>query len=249
MKYTKGQLNAFRTLMSENNTLLLGSSGTGKTTVIERYIKYARSQGKTVAVTASTGIAAQLIDGCTIHSFLHYIPGTNIHTTDYRLKVEALWYVDILIIDEISMLGMAFIEYLSRCITQVTRHIQLVIAGDFFQLPPVKDAYAFKSSWWEGLNLVPCVLTEVVRQSDSEFIHNLNLLKYGDCSCLEYFRTHSSPVPIKDQITVCATRFSAQQLNEAEIAANSAVRGPLGPCFPVGLRTNLRSYFAWFSGR
>ena len=217
MILTAGQQKALRALMSGENTLLLGSAGTGKTTVLEEFIKFAEKQGKKIAVTASTGIAAQLIEGWTIHRFLHYTPGTDIHNANYTQKAENLWYADVLIIDEISMIGRRLMEYIGRCIAQVTRPVQLVLVGDFYQLPPVQDRYAFTSPWWFGLNLTPCVLTEVVRQSDAEFIHNLDLLKYGDSSCLDFFRTHASSIPIKDQITVCATRHSAQEINEIEI--------------------------------
>ena len=59
----------------------------------------------------------------------------------------------------------------------------------------------------------PCILTEVVRQNDAEFIHNLNLLKYGDRGCLHYLLSHSSQHPLEGQISVCATRSDAQHIN------------------------------------
>ena len=217
MELTKGQQFALETFLSGENILLLGDPGTGKSALISTIIEAAESDGKIVAITASTGIAAQLIGGRTIHSFLRAFPGMAIKKINYESKIDNLSKIDVLIIDEISMLGCKFIEYLYNCLKHVQHHIQLVLVGDFFQLPPVKDGYAFKSLSWQLLRLVPCVLTEVVRQNDAEFVRNINLLKNGDPSCLDYLISHSSPVPLMGQISICATRSDAQLINNIEM--------------------------------
>ena len=213
MWLTEGQKHALKVFNSGENILLLGDPGTGKSALITAIVEEAASNDKKVARTASTGIAAQLINGRTIHSLLKAYPGMNTKHIDYAKKITNLEDIDVLIIDEISMIGSSFIEYLYKCIAHTDHQIQLVLVGDFFQLPPVKDNYAFTSPYWNSLYLTPCILTEVVRQNDREFIHNITLLKYGDRSCLPYLLSHSSPVPLEGQISICARKSDAHYIN------------------------------------
>ena len=214
MWLTEGQKHALQVFNSGENILLLGDPGTGKSALISAIVEEAASNGKNVARTASTGIAAQLINGRTIHSLLKAYPRMNLNHIDYDKKTTNLENIDVLIIDEISMIGSSFIEYLYKCLAHTGHRIQLVLVGDFFQLPPVKDSYAFTSPYWNMLYLTPCILTEVVRQKDREFIQNITLLKYGDRSCLPYLLSHSSPLPLAGQISVCARKGDAQQINK-----------------------------------
>lgn len=217
MKLTNGQQHALEMFSSGKNLLLLGDSGTGKSTLVSAIVKEAQAKGKKVAMTASTGIAAQLIGGRTVHSLLRAYPGMSLNGIDYAKKVVGLEDISVLIIDEISMIGSSFIEYLYNCLNCAGHHIQLVVVGDFFQLPPVKDAYAFTSSYWKALDLTPCILTEIIRQKDADFIHNIRLLQYGDKSCLDYLLSHSSPTAFADQISICAKRRDAWLINKTEL--------------------------------
>lgn len=217
MILTSGQSQALQLFCSGENLLLLGDPGTGKSTLISVIVQQTEKNGKRVAKTASTGIAAQLIGGRTIHSLLQAYPGVKDEKIDYEKKARNLDDVDVLIIDEISMLGRFFIQYLYNCLNHAKHHVQLILCGDFFQLPPVKDEYAFLSPYWNLLNLVPCVLTEVIRQNDKEFIRNINLLKYGNDQCIEYLLSHSSPTALTGQISICATKKDADLINQAEL--------------------------------
>lgn len=214
---TNGQQQALQTFTSGENILLLGDPGTGKSTLISAIIVQAKSKGKKVARTASTGIAAQLIGGRTIHSFLKAYPGMKQEYINYDEKISNLEGIDVLIIDEVSLIGRSFIDYLYNCLLHTGHRIQLVLVGDFFQLPPVNDGYAFTALSWNLLHLVPCILTEVIRQKDADFIHNINLLKFGNKHCLDYLLPHSSPVPLVGQISICATRSDAQHINRTEL--------------------------------
>ena len=213
MVLTNSQKKAINTFNSGNNILLLGDPGTGKSTLISEMVKKAEEKDLVVARTASTGIAAQLIGGHTIHSLLKAYPRMDTANIDYDAKTVKLKDVDVLIIDEISMIGSAFVEYLYECLRYVERPIQLIMVGDFFQLRPVKDRYAFESLYWDRLNLTPCMLTEVIRQKDKEFIENINLLKYGDARCLDYLLTHSSKEELEGEISICAKREDAESIN------------------------------------
>lgn len=199
------------------NLLILGDSGTGKSVVISHIVETAKATGRKVAVTATTGIAAQLIGGRTIHRLLKYYPGMNYDNVIYDDKVEHLEDVDVIIVDEISMMGRCFTGYFYKCLSHVDHPIQLVFVGDFFQLPPVRDSYAFTSPYWDLFDLHPCALHKVIRQQDAEFVHNINMLKYGDKHCLEYLLSHSNPYPLNGQISICATRQDAESINRAAL--------------------------------
>ena len=195
-----------------------GGAGVGKSFLVKEMIAKAQDEGRNVAVTASTGLAASLLPGGrTIHSFLKAFPFVDLNTVDFKEKSQNLEGIDLLIIDEISMLGKRFIPFLYNCLEAAERKIQLILVGDFFQLPPVKDDYAFKSSYWNWLKLEPCILHEVVRQKNEEMIYNLNKLKYGDAGCIPYFMSHSSRSFFEDQITICTKRESVRRLNQLKL--------------------------------
>ena len=223
---THDQQNVLEKFKQGDNLLVLGDSGTGKSTVISHIVETTKATGRKVAVTATTGIAAQLIGGRTIHKLLRYYPGMNYDNIIYDDKVDHLEDVDVIIVDELSMMGRCFTDYFYHCLHHVDHHIQLVFVGDFFQLPPVKDNYAFTSPYWDMLHFTPCILTEVVRQDDEEFIHNINLLKYGDKRCLDYLLSYSNPNSIDGQISICATRRDARNLNELALEELSGTPQP-----------------------
>jgi ATP-dependent DNA helicase PIF1 len=162
------------------NTFLTGAAGSGKTFLVNRFIRHCHEHGIGVAVTASTGIAATHIGGMTIHSW----SGMGIRDT---LTQEDLEYIlareylikrfaktSVLIIDEISMLGGNFLESLdillqrARVSPEPFGGIQILLVGDFFQLPPVsRDAYveyAFEHPSWRSFKLAHCVLSTQYRQ-------------------------------------------------------------------------------------
>lgn len=216
MDLTLGQQTALDGFTKGENILLLGDPGTGKSTLISEMMNYAKMNDLNMAMTASTGIAAQMIGGRTIHSLLKAYPKMDYSVIDYKNKVKGFEDVDILVIDEISMMGKSFVDYLVNCINAVNHPIQLVLAGDFFQLPPVKDGFAFESPKWGDLRLNKYELTEVVRQEDAEFKHYLKMLKYGDDRCLNYLLKHSSPNYFAGQISICAKRDDANRINNEE---------------------------------
>ena len=166
------------------NTFLTGAAGSGKTFLVNRFIRHCHEHGIGVAVTASTGIAATHIGGMTIHSW----SGMGIRDT---LTQEDLEYIlareylikrfaktSVLIIDEISMLGGNFLESLdillqrARVSPEPFGGIQILLVGDFFQLPPVsRDAYveyAFEHPSWRTFKLAHCVLSTQYRQKSED---------------------------------------------------------------------------------
>ena len=143
------QEKALAILKSGKNAFLTGSAGTGKTYVLNQYIAYLKDRKVTVAVTASTGIAATHMNGMTIHSWAgigvkeFITQGNLVSMKSKKYLTKNFDKVKVLIIDEISMLH----KNQLNAIDVVLRYfkdsqlafggVQIVLCGDFFQLPPI----------------------------------------------------------------------------------------------------------------
>ncbi len=195
------QNQALAILKSGRNVFLTGSAGTGKTYVLNQYIRYLKDRKIKVAVTASTGIAATHMNGMTIHSWsgigvkdaISQNDLANMRTKRYLTK--KLEKAMVLIIDEISMLHKTQVDMVDK----VLRHfresndafggVQVVLSGDFFQLPPVgnanetnRDKFSFMSQAWLDAKLTVCYLSEQYRQSDNALNDILNEIRTGQVS-------------------------------------------------------------------
>jgi len=187
---------ALEVLKSGANVFLTGEPGAGKTYTIAQFIEWCEEEGKDVAVTASTGIASSHLDGSTIHSFA----GLGIRRDLKQPQLDGIarntWLmerikgVDVLVIDEISMLDSVTINDISNVLKTVHKNkkpfggIQIVFVGDFFQLPPVsrdgdQRLFAFESSAWHEAQPEICYLTEQHRQSDPVFLEILTAMRSG----------------------------------------------------------------------
>ena len=141
------QSEALAILGSGASVFLTGAPGAGKTYVLNEFIRQARADGASVAVTASTGIAATHINGTTIHSWSGIGLATaltdNLVKTVRTRRKRKLQEADILIIDEVSMLHAWLFDMVDRICRIIRRDerpfggLQVVLSGDFFQLPPV----------------------------------------------------------------------------------------------------------------
>lgn len=186
---------ALEIMLAGESVLLTGAAGSGKTYVLNRFIREAKREGKKVAVTATTGLAATHLNGSTIHSWA----GIGIHRTLPPRYAEGLSQsrrdtiasTDVLIIDEISMLHDYRLDMVDA-IARSVRHsaepfggIQVILCGDFFQLPPVnrgdeQGGFVTGSFVWDELKPVVCYLDEQHRQDDNEFLDILNAMRAGD---------------------------------------------------------------------
>lgn len=187
---------ALEVMLSGESVLLTGPAGAGKTHVLNRFIKLAKSAGKLVSVTATTGLAATHIGGNTIHSWA----GIGIHDSlpnnfaDHMAKGrrEIIEKTDVLIIDEISMLHDFRLDMVDEVCRSVRKKdepfggIQVILSGDFFQLPPVNrgdsraGTFVVGSAVWQELDPVVCYLAEQHRQDDEALLEILNALRSGD---------------------------------------------------------------------
>ena len=181
----------------QKSVFFTGSAGTGKSVLLREIIKSLRAKHKTqpdrVAVTASTGLAACNVGGVTLHSFAGIGLGKEdvpelVKKVKRNQKAKTRWMrTKILIVDEISMVdGDLFdkLEAVARIVRNSGRPfggIQLVITGDFFQLPPVPDygkvaKFSFDAATWNTSIEHTIGLTQVFRQKDPGklvYVHSL----------------------------------------------------------------------------
>ncbi len=181
------------------NVFLTGSPGSGKTFVLNKFIKYLEKNKKSFALTASTGIAASYINGITLHSFAGL--GVEIKIDDKFFEkmmsnyhiIRRLNNVKILIIDEISMVSPEVFVAVDKVLktvkhsSEVFGGVQVVLSGDFFQLPPVtkegkKEKYIWQTDLWGELGLSVCYLHEKFRQKDKDFVTLLEEIRYDKVS-------------------------------------------------------------------
>lgn len=234
-------------MRSGKNIFLTGLPGTGKSYITRQFIQEQEAEGKQVLVCAPTGIAAQNLNGVTMHqAFSIPIPAYGHYITEItNSKVKAALTADIIIIDEISMCRNDVFEYFGYVIDYVNkegRKPQIIVVGDMFQLPPVVpeteitklkrygfdgSGYCFTSRYWRKFKFTPIVLSKVIRQEDEQFINNLGLLRVGDISCMEYFNERVLGVETYDNsekpiIQICATNAVAQEINDKQLAALNA---------------------------
>lgn len=189
---------ALEIMLDGHNVLLTGPAGSGKTFVLNEFIRRAKKQGKYVAVTATTGLAATHIGGNTIHAWSGI--GISDHLGKYweenllKGRRDIIEATDVLIIDEISMLHDFRLDMVDEAARRVRKDdrpfggIQVILCGDFFQLPPVnrssgeerEGSFVVNAEVWEELDPVVCYLNEQHRQDDEAYLEILNAMRAGD---------------------------------------------------------------------
>lgn len=197
------QADALTILKTGANVFLTGEPGSGKTHTVNDYVSYLRTHGIEPAITASTGIAATHIHGQTIHSWsgigirksLSAYEFDHIATTEST--VRRIRNTTTLIIDEISMIDAATLDLVDVVCREIRQRnepfggIQIVLVGDFFQLPPVTRGgesvhFAFESGVWHRMRPIICYLTEQHRQSDDVFLRLLSAIRKNTYGVLHH---------------------------------------------------------------
>lgn len=188
---------ALEIMLSGESVLLTGPAGAGKTYVLNQFIKLAKHEGLHVSVTATTGLAATHLGGTTIHSWAgigvaDVLPG-GFAEHIAKGRREIIEKTDVLVIDEISMLHDFRLDMVDEACRLVRKEpdlpfggIQLIMSGDFFQLPPINrgdsraGSFVVNSDVWQELNPTICYLEEQHRQDDENLIGILNAIRAGD---------------------------------------------------------------------
>lgn len=190
------QETALEKLKSGRNVFLTGEPGSGKTYTINTFTEWLDNEHISYAVTASTGIAASHINGTTIHSWSGIGIMKNLEQTDIdgirfnKFHYPRIKEAEVIILDEVSMLEATFIDDLDKVLKAVHRNelafggIQVVMVGDFFQLPPVSREgaarFAFESEAWRNADFLICYLTEQHRQADPIFTGLLRAMRFNE---------------------------------------------------------------------
>ena len=195
-------------LQTGRNVFLTGSAGTGKTYLLNQYIDYLKERGIKPAIVAPTGIAASHIGGMTIHSFfgigiMEKISDEYLQQLKYRKFLHnRLKNLEVLVIDEVSMVSPELFISMDK-ILQAFKYsaepfggVQIILSGDFFQLPPVSSSgqtirFAWQTELWQNSNLRVCYLEEKFRQDDFALINILDEIRAGEVSedSMEIFRS------------------------------------------------------------
>ncbi|NTU99346.1 AAA family ATPase, partial [Candidatus Falkowbacteria bacterium] len=191
------QATALKALKEGYNIFLTGAAGSGKTFVLNKYIDYLKKERVGVAVTASTGIAATHMNGITIHSWCGMGIRNVLSDADLRtigrngMLRKRLKATKVLIIDEISMLHAHQLDMVDAiCRRFLDRELpfgglQVILCGDFFQLPPVMKKeegemrFVFSSTSWWMAGFKVCYLNEQHRQKGDKLIDVLNMIRNG----------------------------------------------------------------------
>ena len=187
---------ALAILLSGRSALLTGAAGTGKTYLLNTFIAQARKRGKKVSVTATTGLAATHLGGNTIHSWSGIGVSDRLPNNFFerlsKTRRDVISKTDVLIIDEISMLHDFRLDMIDKVLRTVRENdrpfggIQLVMSGDFFQLPPVNrpneqgGGFVVYSDAWQELQPAVLYLERQYRQNDEQLLEILTALRTGD---------------------------------------------------------------------
>jgi ATP-dependent DNA helicase PIF1 len=191
IKLSKKQNDAYTIMAKGENIFLTGAAGSGKTACIKLFIKVYKST-KIMGITSTTGISALLFGGVTLHSFLGIGLGKEsvdvlTNKIQSRSYLKKRWVqLEVLIIDEISMLSPKLFDKLDALARRIRHNpkpfggIQLILAGDFCQLPCVdSDSFCFESNTWSECVDNTVYLTEIMRQKNIDFQECLNNIRVG----------------------------------------------------------------------
>lgn len=192
------QRDALNILKTGANVFLSGPAGSGKTYVLNEYIKYLKGHEVLIGITASTGIAATHMGGVTIHSWSGMGIKSSLSDGDIEslAKRVAARFSDtqVLIIDEVSMLHHFRLDMLDQIAKKLRKNdspfggMQVVLCGDFFQLPPVsrygepETHFVYRSEAWRDGKFTICYLHENYRQQNDPIVNILNDIRSGEVS-------------------------------------------------------------------
>ncbi|KKN80214.1 hypothetical protein LCGC14_0331680 [marine sediment metagenome] len=244
IKLGNDQQRAYRASMSGYNILITGPAGTGKSVLLREIVRDLRVEGKEVAITASTGIAAVNVSGRTIHSWLGTAIRGTVKSIQESLNQGGLKIIranadrrmteaHVLVIDEVSMLTGDYMNMMDFWLRKVRRRdkpfggLQLILCGDFLQLPPVQIpgqeadvVFAYDADAWHEADLNLCYLTKVFRQEDNDFLMHLLAIRRGQVSqdTVEFFDECVNRDLAEEPTRLFATNNMVRDINGGKLA-------------------------------
>lgn len=252
LAFSDEQLKAIHLAEEGKNIFLTGGAGVGKSAVVKEIIRRFNKNRKMVVVLAPTGKAAVNVGGETIHRFFNldrapqiadlYSNAMMFLQDDMNRKIS---HVDLIIIDEISMVRRDIFDVISFKMHNAHKTPQLIVVGDFQQLPPVMagkgehsdevllkqhyedleqkwrpGAYAFHSQAWKDWGFESILLTKVFRQDDKQFIACLNKIALGDADhqAINWIMKNCRKEAIPDCTWICSTNREVDTINAESMA-------------------------------
>jgi ATP-dependent DNA helicase PIF1 len=219
------QLAALDLVMAGHNVLILGTAGTGKSFLVREIVKQSQEKGIQVALTCTTGIACAVYSNLsktlraqTIHQWSGIDDGRfapseikNVlkNNVEYSKTVETIKGTDLLIIDECSMISKKMFNSLAEVCSIKNENmnfggIQLVLVGDFHQLPPVPNLlcnddgdFCFNSKIFDSVITHRVTMTSVMRQTEDILIKAVQEVSLGKLSdeTKVFIETLKRPLP------------------------------------------------------
>lgn len=234
---------------TNRSIFLTGKAGTGKTTFMH-YIRH--HTAKELVVVAPTAVAAINASGMTVHSFFQIPPGPLLPTVGNEGQSEQVGLVvslekekilrrlQLLIIDEISMVRADVLDYIDLLLRRVRLSsrpfggVQLLMIGDLYQLPPVtkndwqslssiyKSPYFFDSLVWKHSTFLTFELLLVHRQKDPVFVEILNSIRVGDMTAealaaLNLMADRAPDLDLSDYVTLSTHNHKVNQINQQRL--------------------------------
>lgn len=238
---------AFQLFQCGANVFITGAGGTGKSMLIKSFKHHVyNNTNKTMHVTALTGCASLMLDcgAQTLHSWsgigVHAVPFNKlIARLRWNKRILANWLTtDILVIDEVSMMSMYVFELLDNIGQELRRNrkpfggIQVILSGDFYQLPPIRNddiensgRFCFESPRWNTVILPQnqIQLSTIFRQTDMTYVTILNHIRVGrikqsHINVLE--QRINRPIPADGIITptrILPIRRKVDDINQTEL--------------------------------
>lgn len=221
-------------ILKSDNLFITGGAGAGKTTLTQALIDDALQKGQSVARLASTGMAATLIGGQTLHSFFDLGIANSQEELELRGKLECpkkivklIRSMGIILIDEISMVSAPLLDLIRLRLLQAEFEGRIVVVGDFLQLPPVVRGnepiyFAFESPSWERFAFETIRLEGSYRTHEADFLTLLEQVRHAriDAEASEGLNRLIRPLP-EDQSAITllyGKNISAQNHNRAQLA-------------------------------
>lgn len=236
------QNTALNILKTGQNVFLTGSAGTGKTYILNEYILYLKSRKIYPTIVAPTGIAASHLGGQTIHSFFSLGIRDEIDDSFIQSLLEKKYLqirfskLSVLIVDETSMVSPFIFSAMDTILKAFKKNnkpfggIQVILSGDFFQLPPISRSkadkrFAWQSPAWKELDLQTCYLEKKYRQDDNVLISILDEIRSGQISA----RTHdalNSRIGIELDTSFTPTKLYTHNLDVDKINSDELAKLP-----------------------